>query len=332
MKSLFFILFTVYLLSGFAAVYTVSNSPNTDPDFSSLSAAHTAAQPGDTLYVCASPTSYGDINITKKLTLIGPGYFLQENPQTQVGSLHAMINQITFGSGANESLVTGLQINKISVNSSDITIARNYIKCTEGSSYHIINIGWYYSNIVIMQNYFYYNYEYNNNEGLIKSGAYNNGLLISNNILLSYEGANLTIDSRSSATIENNVILGGTSTLNNSIFQNNIVISGAFVNGSGNQIRHNLANLEQFGSENGNQSNIDMNTVFTYTGSTDGKYSLLPTSPAVGAGLNGVDCGAYGGASPYVLSGMPANIPSIYEVQAPSTGFVLPLGFKAAAH
>jgi hypothetical protein len=77
-----------------------------------------------------------------------------------------------------------------------------------------------------MQNYFYYNYEYNNNEGLIKSGAYNNGLLISNNILLSYEGANLTIDSRSSATIENNVILGGTSTLNNSIFQNNIVISG----------------------------------------------------------------------------------------------------------
>lgn len=332
MKIMLVLIFSLSLVFSYAAIYTVNNRPNTDPDFSSLSAAHTAAQPGDTLYICASSSSYGDLTISKRITLIGPGYFLEENPQTQVGSFLAMVDYLSFVSGASDTFVTGLQIKRISISSSNITITRNYIRSTDGYSSHVINVAWYHTNIAIIQNFFYFNYEYNNNEGLIELTGYNSGVLISNNILLSYEGANLTVSPTSSATIENNVMLGGISTLNNSIFQNNIMIMGTFNSVSGNQVRYNLANQGQFGTENGNQSNIDMNTVFTYTGSTDGRYALLPTSPAIGAGLNGVDCGVFGGANPYVLSGMPANIPSIYEIQAPASGFVLPVSFRAKAH
>ena len=48
-----------------------------------------------------------------------------------------------------------------------------------------------------------------------------------------------------------------------------------------------------------------MSSVFLYTGSTDGQYQLKAGSPAIGAGNGGVNCGAYGGPNPYVLSGLP---------------------------
>jgi len=110
------------------------------------------------------------------------------------------------------------------------------------------------------------------------------------------------------------------------------MISGSFISASSSQVLYNLGSGEQFGTQNGNQINVDMNAVFTYSGSTDGQYTLLPSSPAVGAGLGGVDCGAFGVPSPYVLSGMPANIPSIYLLNAPASGFTLPLRIKARTH
>jgi len=63
-----------------------------------------------------------------------------------------------------------------------------------------------------------------------------------------------------------------------------------------------------------------MTTVFVDSGSvsTDGDWQLRSGSPAIGAGLDGVDCGMFGGSTPYVLSGIPA-IPSIYYFIAPGS-------------
>jgi len=47
-----------------------------------------------------------------------------------------------------------------------------------------------------------------------------------------------------------------------------------------------------------------MSTVFASYASTDGKYQLKNGSPAKGSGLNGVDCGMFGGLDHYVLSGI----------------------------
>ncbi|MCK4754754.1 MAG: right-handed parallel beta-helix repeat-containing protein, partial [Calditrichia bacterium] len=41
-------------------------------------------------------------------------------------------------------------------------------------------------------------------------------------------------------------------------------------------------------------------------------------SPAIGAGSGGTDCGAFGGLSPYILSGIP-NLPHIYEADVPAS-------------
>jgi len=74
----------------------------------------------------------------------------------------------------------------------------------------------------------------------------------------------------------------------------------------------------------GNVSNVDMNFVFIdFNGnldySTDGKWQLDPDGPAAGAGEEGVDCGMFGGLTPYVLSGLPP-VPRIYEANIPLSG------------
>jgi hypothetical protein len=52
--------------------------------------------------------------------------------------------------------------------------------------------------------------------------------------------------------------------------------------------------------------------------STDGKWELRAGSPALVAGSAGVDCGAFGGPVPYILSGIP-DLPHIYEADVPAT-------------
>ena len=54
-------------------------------------------------------------------------------------------------------------------------------------------------------------------------------------------------------------------------------------------------------------------------GTTDGQWQLALGSPGIGAGIGGVDVGAFGGPNPYVLSGIP-NLPAIYHFVAPAIG------------
>jgi hypothetical protein len=79
---------------------------------------------------------------------------------------------------------------------------------------------------------------------------------------------------------------------------------------------------------NNNLFNVDfspgnINAVFTgypvdISGETnDGKYKLKPGSPAIGAGIGGVDLGIFGGPNPYRLSGIP-SIPAFYKLEASS--------------
>ena len=51
--------------------------------------------------------------------------------------------------------------------------------------------------------------------------------------------------------------------------------------------------------------------------SNDGLWVLKAGSVAIGAGVGGTDCGIFGGAKPYKLSGIP-EIPAFYKLTAPS--------------
>lgn len=47
------------------------------------------------------------------------------------------------------------------------------------------------------------------------------------------------------------------------------------------------------------------------------KWELTSNSLAIGAGVNGEDCGPFSGTAPYIPSGIPA-IPSIYYFKGPA--------------
>lgn len=52
---------------------------------------------------------------------------------------------------------------------------------------------------------------------------------------------------------------------------------------------------------------------------TGDRYLLRDDSVAKGKATDGGDCGAFGGSTPYVLSGLPYGMPHITEAQIPST-------------
>jgi len=259
-----------------------------------------------------SATDYEGATIDKPLTIVGPGYFLNENPETQAMNTSANIDsEVAFTSGSEGSTIMGCDFvfADLTISVSDISVIRNYL-------YHVEFNGTC-DNIVIIQNYVYSsinagigditNTIISNN--IVRGGIYAQGtsgpLIVSNNVCWT-TNFSFPIDCHN-ASIQNNIICYEFS----SIGQN-----------TGNTISYNI--LAGDGTDaNGNQYNIDMNLVFAdFDGSlnlsTDGKWELKAGSPALDAGMSGVDCGAFGGPTPYILSGVP-NLPHIYEAEVPAS-------------
>jgi hypothetical protein len=314
-----------------AAIYHVNNNPGAVADFSTISDAVYGANAGDTLYVYGSVTSYGSASIGKKLTIIGPGYFLDQNPETQAVELSAKISYFSILSSGNQTILTGLEIGYIGNNADDITIKRNYVNNT--STYNdAITLFSGVQNIYIHQNYIY------NQSSSVKTIEINSNVqnvVIFNNYIEHSWSTSYAIDmySTASAIIYNNVIKGYVK-LYYTDFYNNILRIGNFYPYTGTTYYNNIGNSEQFEpcGESGNQCNISMSAVFENTGSTDGKWMLATGSQAIGAGVTSEDCGMYGGTMPYKLSGIPSELPVIYYFHAPGAGFTIPVEIKAKSH
>ncbi len=316
-------------LTSQAAIYRVNNNPGTAAQYSVAQTAHNACNAGDTLYIEGSTISYGILTITKKINIIGPGYFLAQNPQTQVNPSTAWFNQIICNTGSAGTYLTGLQMYYLSLADNNIVLKRNYIINNGSYNNAGINVNSNSSNDLIVQNYI----TSNNNCGnacaplYITSGSSN--ITVANNIIQNTGGGYdvVYVDPGASAIITNNTILGtlnSYTTINNSTFNNNILnISGAVMSGSNNSMNNNISNVAQLDTTNhnahNNQINVNMGIVFVGVGSTDGQYKLKAGSSAIGAGFSGEDCGAFGGSDPYVLSGMP-TVPSVYFFAAPTSG------------
>ncbi len=319
----------------FARILIVNNTPGAPTGynyFTTIQAAHDNAGSGDTIYVIGSSSAYAGFNVSKKLVMIGPGYFLTENPETQANPNSATVSgDINFYSGSSGSVLTGITLiggNTITIQASNITLKRNKLSVGNSSCIDLdSNIG----NIIIVQNYMTAQGNYAAIK-LINSNIQN--VLISNNFIeqTSSGGKAIEISSSSSVIIKNNIIKGNLVAYNSNI-QNNIMREGTFT-GANNIILNNIDNSTQFGSSNGNQSNVNIPNLFIGTGSTDGQWQLKQGSLAIGAGVDGIDCGMFGGVTPYVLSGLP-SIPAIYFFDAPTSGSNakgLPIHIKVKSH
>lgn len=293
-------------------LHRVNNNTDFDADFTTLQAAVTAASDNDTIYMEGSATNYEGATIGKPLTIVGPGFFLSENPKTQANNTSAVIDsEITFTSGSEGSTIMGcfLYYADLTISVSDISVIRNYL--------HQVEFTGTSNNIVVIQNYVFAN---------INAGTGNiMNTIISNNII---RGAIYAQVTSGPLIISNNICWTTNWTYpidcHNASIQNNIIsYEFSSINpNTGNTISYNI--LAEDGTDaNGNQYNVDMNLVFAdFDGalnlSTDGKWELKAGSPALASGSGGVDCGAFGGSTPYILSGVP-NLPHIYEADVPAS-------------
>ncbi len=307
------ILLVIFTSNMSANVLRVNNVSGTGAAFSTLQNAHDNANAGDTLMI--EPGSpYGQLVVTKRLVILGPGYFLGENSETQGIMATVQVDSMTFNAGAEQTLVSGLHfVDRIFINTNNITLSQNLMKQNlANSNYYFINIADNLSQITIKKNYI-------------------------NNTIPNYEN-NIIIGDGSTVTIRNNFIFGSTyssnrcikSHVNGTVILINNVIRGALELYSAT-VKNNIWFMDYlYGTfpagggfnnitENGeltsgtDQTVADMTTVYIGEGSTDGQYQLVETtSPAIGAGEGGIDCGMFGGPDPYILSGINQTLPRIY--------------------
>lgn len=326
MKSIVASLILIFFFtqSGWAKIWRVNNNLGVNADYTSLSTAIndvTNVLAGDTIMVEASASSYSGTSITRKLVIIGPGYYLNDatpNPKTQANPNVSNIGSISFNAGSAGSVIEGCTISSVNLNESNVTIQRNNIT----NYVYLGNVANSVSNDdTIRQNVVY---------GFVSTNAttHTNNLIVYNNIVIgppAQFGSNL--NNVSGYFINNDFMYSYSTSCANFTFQNNIFHGanfGAYL--SSNAFFNNITDNTGLPAGNGNQLSIDLNDVFlgysSGTGySSDGRYQLKTGSTAIGAGsLNGgtVDCGAFGGPAPYVLSGMP-SIPSIYSLTVPTS-------------
>ena len=343
LKTLLLLALNVFMLSSlYAKTWRVNNTAEVNADFTTAQAAHDDVNvvSGDTLLFEGSPDSYGDITLYKKLAMIGTGYFLGENPGHQALLSSAKLGNVTFSKetgsapsasdpdgvpavSSSGSTIVGLEVFSIRMLVSNITIRRCYITSDIGIDMRHTDA----ARSPITANYFTSNA---NNTVIIDCylptriifvGRSDN-VIISNNVtgFITNEGTS------SNVTLTNNIIdsgqQGASIKLYNAIIRNNILLKG-IITPYNSIYSNNLASSDVTGLPAGNDNvgGYALGDLFaaSYVGGEDAYYQLPAASVAKGAGFNGVDCGIFGGPSPYVLSGIPP-IPTIYEFTAPAIG------------
>ncbi len=159
-----------------------------------------------------------------------------------------------------------------------------------------------------------------------------------NRIIVSYNYINaISLGKNNNASsmnglFENNLV-SGLFQCYNCIVRNNIQLINSNVNNSGyylldkkrfNEIYNNIfvlgtpTDLVNYQVGTNNKWLINKSTIFVglTNNSTDGQWQLLPNSPAQSTGSDGSDCGMFGGATPYQLSGLPP-VPVVYDIIGP---------------
>ena len=309
-----------------AKIWRVNNTPGVATDFTTFDAciASASVQNDDTVYLEGSSVGYTNTtNINKRLVFIGTGYFISgtgSNAGLQANEEAALINaSLRFDSLASGSRFLGINLGTNSLwldpradnirfercrfgNISFNTTAGN----TNNRALNIVFNKCYFGGVSTTPQFYFDNLEVTN---CIITGQF------------TFNPGNVA-----SALIRNNVFQGGI-TITNAYFANNISLnigSGSF-NVTLSTIRNNIAQFAGLlPTGNGNQSGIAQSALFVgATGnSTDGQWQLRLGSPAIGAGetVSGVtpDCGAFGTADPYRLSGIPP-IPTIYSLTVPGS-------------
>ena len=338
--------------------WTVDNRPGTTAQFSTVQAAHDAAQAGDFIYIHPSPNNYGGLTIRKKIHVRGIGH----GPELSNGE-HAILSAISLSKNATEatnasgSSISGLEISTISDGNefafTNILIQNNlitgYFSFYQAYNYIIqgnvfttsygnsINFnGTAHANNIFSHNIF------NAVANTTPTAAIFNGLLasdtVSNNlIIMNFNGAtNTFFNNCNNPTVNNNMLVLGTTAVISSITTNNSTINFqnclTFDFGGGSVAA--LAGTNNLNNTNPKFVNIGTpaNPGFLYTNN----YKLATGSPAINAGSDGDDLGIYGQGFLFQMKGYPFDLPYPTQINITNAiveaGGTLQVNFKAEAN
>lgn len=299
-------------LAAEAKTWRVNRTPGVHADFTQLQLAHNNAEvrAGDTIYLEGAEDLYNSFALSKRLVIIGTGYFLAENPGLQYRPLMAQLGSLTIDSSASGTELYGLKISNLYINS-DVDNIR-IIGCSTSLNGNTSRLNQRMSNWVVNKCYLY-------------SVSYSGANYVFENLQLTncIIASSVNVPYASNTLFRNNVV-SSVVTLANAYVANNIFLTNStglsFVNCA---VKHNLSSTNNLPADNNNQRSVDMTTVYrgAANGTAETRFQLIPGSPAIGAGepVNGVtpDIGPFGTPDPYRLSGIPP-IPTIYALTVPS--------------
>jgi hypothetical protein len=295
------------------AILTCNNRLNSPGQYSSLQAALDAADAGDTIYIHGSDTSYGDVTVRKRITLIGPGY----NPNKQ-SALPAEILTVTLNAESDQVDSSGTHMMGLIVRTiigpggaqafkrvEDVVIER--CRITQNLRPRK-SANWTVKHNIITGNLYW-------------DGAPDqcDGLICMNNVIGGrLWSAHVNV---SNVIITNNVFIDNAASIYANQYAKNIIFTNNVFHGISPYHADNVDctwtnNLSAYSNDNrfnldpvnGNTGGANLEgiepefvdtprskTTFSYT------YDLHPDtgSPLLGAGSPGTDIGIYGGTAPW---------------------------------
>ena len=240
-------------------IYRVNN--NITPDGSethiktTIQAAIDVAITGDIIYVEGSLDVYEeDIEIDKQLTIIGPGYWLTLNDDTQHNKSDASIDgTFKFLSGSANSKVYGLVLKQlVTVSDNNITIARNLFSSAN------LKIDIDKPNIVYIRQNVFYNCQVENATNSSPNLVVQNNIFRYSKIILGQDAEALVANNSFYTAAQDGVAI---STYNSNIY-NNILVHyhvghGHVSMGNNNTVEYNVLTM----SNNGTYSETNTNGV-----------------------------------------------------------------------
>jgi hypothetical protein len=318
MKMKFTLAFSLLTaIAAHAGTITLNNNNPSAGQYTSFSDAQSAANAGDTILVQPSTINYGDISISKRLIIIGPGH----NPSDKQNSQKAFFNIVNFSNvAASDGEFNGFEVYQVNVSAGSMTGVK--IKLCKITNY--IYISNFYNDSWVIDGCVFTKQADNN----INGGGYPTANWIIQNCLFNGYVYSMT----SAYTNINNCVFintDGTSGIVSctNVYANNCIFYKASFPSSGVSFSKCLSYL-QSGSPtfpNGtNYDNTDPQFVNVPASGANFSYAydfhLLSTSPVLNGGTDGTDIGLYGGNGDFDLNGVPRN-PYIktFNVTGPTT-------------
>lgn len=331
MKVLTFSLTTVLVFfAAFAqsATLVVNNSvPAVVGEYTTITAAITAATAGDVILVKGTSTAYAGCTVTKSLTFIGNGY----NPKT-VSTNATLMGTFTINSGIHNINILGFDCSSINANNDNDHIKVEFCKINGYISIPANTCDdWLISNCIFPLSSCYIDgtnptnvvIEHNYINGLIRMGASAVNILVRNNVFVNNTyGAAFGV--MNNAIIINNIFynsnlvgisnyFGGNATYTACVISNNLTYKSSGTNpeptntggSSGNTISSNVVDV----NPNFVTSPTTATTSFAFTQD----FRLQAGSPALTAGVGSTQIGLYGNSFPFSMTGEP-RIPAVRSI------------------